>query len=574
MYYICTYIYTYIHVYIHTYMYLCRDMRVPHSSSPLQCMTTDKAIVMINFSPNDSMLLSAGSDNEVHQYMVANGQKHLTYDIPKRHSSVNFTRAYYSGSGAYVATGGSEEDCVSLLSAASGALLCNVPVSPGPSFPSPYVQSLRPCPLNDNRLTVLMNDRVLGHRQLVHIELTADSFGRAAEHWGSSSSASSSNSASSSSSSSSRTAASPGPAVLCPKDALMLLRYAHLSIVVIVVIAVNVVVIVIIVIVDIIVDIVVDIVIFIDVFVCLFLFLLLLCRDPAYVLALKGAAAAASTSSTTSSSSSSSSTTAVCEDSGTVPLLPPAERYIEMLDRLWFQSIGGSSDSGGSTSSSSSSSSKLKCGVDGVVYLTYRGRGRGPMSVSAPAPAHRCLCRGAAPWSSGLSVCVPVYAVVVCARNAVLKRLITEALSAEAEAAVGAGAGGGGGDVCCSGGAASGCPCRVLSVSLDAALCLCSGLEALVLSNVVMRYLYSSSLSIDALLALASDAAGIADRGLLDASFDESLQQWAAPSKQRTHRHRPHGGAGGRGEEGHSGYGAPSTCSVDDRLIDALSAVS
>lgn len=116
------------------------DLRVPHSRGPIQCMQSKKALVMVNFSPNDAFILSAGSDNEVHQFIVANGEKDLTFDIPKRHSSINFTRAYYSSSGKYIASGGSEEDCINILSSATGSMICSVPLFPGSVFPSPYVQ--------------------------------------------------------------------------------------------------------------------------------------------------------------------------------------------------------------------------------------------------------------------------------------------------------------------------------------------------------------------------------------------------------------------------------------------------
>lgn len=35
------------------------------------------------------------------------------------------------------------------------------------------LQSLRLCPQSDNHMTVLLNDRVIGQRQLVHIEVTS-----------------------------------------------------------------------------------------------------------------------------------------------------------------------------------------------------------------------------------------------------------------------------------------------------------------------------------------------------------------------------------------------------------------
>jgi hypothetical protein len=117
------------------------DARVPSTiSAPVYTITTPRSLVMINFSPNDAFLLSSGVDNEVNQYLVADGRHHLRYDVPARGSDINFTRAYYSASGGYVLTGGCEESCVHLLCSSTGSMLMTVPLFPASQLPSAYVQ--------------------------------------------------------------------------------------------------------------------------------------------------------------------------------------------------------------------------------------------------------------------------------------------------------------------------------------------------------------------------------------------------------------------------------------------------
>lgn len=117
------------------------DARVPMTiTAPVYTITTPRSLVMINFSPNDTFLLSSGVDNEVNEYLVADGRHHLRYDVPKRGSDINFTRAYYSASGSYVLTGGCEESCVHMLCGSTGSMIMTVPLFPESEFPSVYVQ--------------------------------------------------------------------------------------------------------------------------------------------------------------------------------------------------------------------------------------------------------------------------------------------------------------------------------------------------------------------------------------------------------------------------------------------------
>jgi WD40 repeat protein len=115
------------------------DLRAPLSRSTYT-ITCPKSLVMITFSPSDQFILTAGADNEVHQYLLADGRKYSSLAIPKRGSSLNFTRAYYSASGAYVLSGGSEENSLFLSSPADGEVIANIPLYPGSNFPAPYIQ--------------------------------------------------------------------------------------------------------------------------------------------------------------------------------------------------------------------------------------------------------------------------------------------------------------------------------------------------------------------------------------------------------------------------------------------------
>lgn len=115
------------------------DLRMP-SHRELYSIETPKSLVMINFSPSDAYILSSGADNEVHQYLVADGRKHVSFKIPKSGSDLNFTRSYYSASGAFILTGGSEEDCLNMMSTATGDLILNIPLFPGSDFSSLYIQ--------------------------------------------------------------------------------------------------------------------------------------------------------------------------------------------------------------------------------------------------------------------------------------------------------------------------------------------------------------------------------------------------------------------------------------------------
>jgi hypothetical protein len=86
---------------------------------------------MISYSPDDTFLLASALDNEITQFLALDGRRHSTFEVlplclcllspaspllltpilalflqvPRTGLVSNFTRAYYSQSGAYVYTG-------------------------------------------------------------------------------------------------------------------------------------------------------------------------------------------------------------------------------------------------------------------------------------------------------------------------------------------------------------------------------------------------------------------------------------------------------------------------------------
>ena len=112
---------------------------------PIYEVKCNSGIVMINFSPDDTFMLASALDNEITQFLTVDGRKHTTFDVPKTGASIllnlvelilriislmrclicdfplmimiaglegNYTRAYYSSTGAYIVTGACEESTV------------------------------------------------------------------------------------------------------------------------------------------------------------------------------------------------------------------------------------------------------------------------------------------------------------------------------------------------------------------------------------------------------------------------------------------------------------------------------
>lgn len=117
------------------------DMRMKQKV-PIYEITTDSGyVVMINYSPDDNYLLISGQDNEITQHLTLDGRRHTSFDVPCTGlTEHNYTRAYYSSSGAYIVTGACEDSAVSMLCTATGRLLSRFEVYPNRKHSSLYVQ--------------------------------------------------------------------------------------------------------------------------------------------------------------------------------------------------------------------------------------------------------------------------------------------------------------------------------------------------------------------------------------------------------------------------------------------------
>jgi hypothetical protein len=95
---------------------------------------------MVTWSPDDKYLLSSAVDNEVRQYLAANGELDRCYDIKKTYSDFNYSRSYYMNGSDYIIgkkllrfkllisflVGSCEESVVRIFSSQTGKLLRDV----------------------------------------------------------------------------------------------------------------------------------------------------------------------------------------------------------------------------------------------------------------------------------------------------------------------------------------------------------------------------------------------------------------------------------------------------------------
>jgi WD40 repeat protein len=107
---------------------------------PIFKMDCRSGIVMICYSPDDTFILASALDNEITQFLAVDGRRHTSFQLPPSGYEGNFTRAYYSASGAYVVTGACEESQVSVLCASTGRLLAREEMYPNRKHSSLYVQ--------------------------------------------------------------------------------------------------------------------------------------------------------------------------------------------------------------------------------------------------------------------------------------------------------------------------------------------------------------------------------------------------------------------------------------------------
>lgn len=82
--------------------------------------------LMACFSPDDSRLLVSAIDNEVRQYLAADGRLEREYNIPNTGSCYNYTRSYYMNDRDYIITGSSMEHVVRVYNARTGAFFSEI----------------------------------------------------------------------------------------------------------------------------------------------------------------------------------------------------------------------------------------------------------------------------------------------------------------------------------------------------------------------------------------------------------------------------------------------------------------
>eukprot|EP00741_Cyanophora_paradoxa_P003049 tig00000663_g2961.t1 len=125
-------------------------------SRPIYTRQSDRGNVMVCFSPDDQYLLASAIDNEVRQYVAADGRLHLQLDLEKTGSLHNYTRSYYMNGRDYIISGSCEESVVRVHCARTGRALRDVPLDNARSSASLYVQSLRGDPFAPFEFSVLV----------------------------------------------------------------------------------------------------------------------------------------------------------------------------------------------------------------------------------------------------------------------------------------------------------------------------------------------------------------------------------------------------------------------------------
>ncbi|XP_002975530.2 uncharacterized protein LOC9645248 [Selaginella moellendorffii] len=124
-------------------------------TSPVYCTTSRSGNVMLCFSHDDHFVLVSAVDNEVRQYLAADGRLHTKFDITLANSRRNYTRSYYMNGRDYIITGSCEENRIGVYSAQTGRRLRDVTLEGRGVNNSLYVQSLRGDPFRDFHMCVL-----------------------------------------------------------------------------------------------------------------------------------------------------------------------------------------------------------------------------------------------------------------------------------------------------------------------------------------------------------------------------------------------------------------------------------
>jgi WD40 repeat protein len=111
------------------------DLRCLRSRRPVFARRCNAGCVMVCWSPDDRFLLSSSVDNEVRQWLAADGRQHLHLDVKRTLARHNYTRAYYmlgapspQDPARYIVLGSCEEHPVRVFCAQTGRHLKDVPL--------------------------------------------------------------------------------------------------------------------------------------------------------------------------------------------------------------------------------------------------------------------------------------------------------------------------------------------------------------------------------------------------------------------------------------------------------------
>eukprot|EP00188_Purpureofilum_apyrenoidigerum_P003086 Plantae.Rhodophyta-Purpureofilum_apyrenoidigerum.ctg3136.p1 GENE.Plantae.Rhodophyta-Purpureofilum_apyrenoidigerum.ctg3136~~Plantae.Rhodophyta-Purpureofilum_apyrenoidigerum.ctg3136.p1 ORF type:complete len:777 (+),score=111.28 Plantae.Rhodophyta-Purpureofilum_apyrenoidigerum.ctg3136:138-2468(+) len=166
------------------------DLREPTFGGvkrPIYSRRSNKANVMVCFSPDDRYLLTSAVDNEVWQYHTYSGEVVRTYDIRPTYSSYNFTRSYFMNGGDYFVTGSCCENVVRIFNSSTGQMLRDFEVEnkwfqnqwkdgseDSASGMQIFVQSLRGDPVNPFNFSVLAAASNSMSSAIVKVDLMKD----------------------------------------------------------------------------------------------------------------------------------------------------------------------------------------------------------------------------------------------------------------------------------------------------------------------------------------------------------------------------------------------------------------
>ena len=134
------------------------DVRVG-MSKPAWSRELDWGAVLVQWSPQDDRLLVCGCDNRVLQLASADGRLHSELDLDPIDDALNYTKAYYTPDGSYIASVSRLEDELRLSCAATGDLVGAYKVRDGRPLDSLHclTRTCRPDPFHPYRFALLVD---------------------------------------------------------------------------------------------------------------------------------------------------------------------------------------------------------------------------------------------------------------------------------------------------------------------------------------------------------------------------------------------------------------------------------